>query len=427
MIHDQLSSRAAITFLAAELLALTIVFAGPRDGPRPVIDSRQGDGGVSAFYVWDKEIPAVPGRLLRQEPLPDSLVLSNAARGVRILYTSTDGLDGKAPVAVSGAVYFPKGSLPTGGWPVVAWAHGFVGIADVCAPSSKPRSPRDIDYLNRWLSEGFAIVATDYQGLGTPGGHPWGVPRMEAYGVIDSVRAARRAFRELSDTVVLVGQSQGARAVLSASSLAETYAPDFAFKATVATGVPGGAPHAPETKAPQVAVPERSGGGFNARLAVYGLFRLMALDRKFNPFDYVSDGAKPSFDAALTGCSSEVDELNSKNHVTVENTFKEFPQAAIRNAARYQVYPRPRYARPVFIGTGLADTSAYPEGQYNMAAAACYEGSVVETHYYPGLDHGGTVNPSLVDSVPFVKKALGGQPIRGNCATLKPPKSAILP
>jgi len=427
MIHDHLLSRAAINLIAAELLVLTITFAGPRDGPRPVIDSRQGDGGVSAFYVWDEEVPGVPGRLLRQEPLPDSLVLSNAAGGVRILYTSTNGLDGKTPVAVSGAVYFPKGSPPTGGWPVVAWAHGFVGIADVCAPSSKPRSKRDIDYLNRWLSEGFAIVATDYQGLGTRGGHPWGVPEMEANGGIDSVQAARRAFRQLSDTVVLVGQSQGARAVLSASSLAPTYAPDFAFKATVATGVPGGAPHAPETKTPQVAVPKRSGGGVNARLAVYGLFRLLALDRKFNPFEYISDGAKPSFEAALTGCLAEVDELNSKNLITVENTFKEFPQAATRSAARYQVYPRPRFARPVFIGTGLADTSAYPEGQYNMAVAACYEGSVVETHYYPGLDHGGTVNVSLVDSVPFVKKALAGQPLRGNCATLKPPKSAILP
>ena len=94
MIHDHLLSRAAINLIAAELLVLTITFAGPRDGPKPVIDSRQGDGGVSAFYVWDEEVPGVPGRLLRQEPLPDSLVLSNAAGGVRILYTSTNGLDG---------------------------------------------------------------------------------------------------------------------------------------------------------------------------------------------------------------------------------------------------------------------------------------------------------------------------------------------
>lgn len=427
MIQLHASSRSAINLIVIQLLVITIAFADARSGPRPVINSRHGDGGVSMFYVWDKEVPGVPGQLLRQEPLPNGLALSNAARSLRILYTSTSGLDSKTPVAVSGAVYFPKGSQPVGGWPVVAWAHGFVGTADVCAPSFKARSQRDIDYLNRWLSEGFAIVATDYQGLGTPGGHPWGLPKMEAYGVIDSVRAARLAFRELSDAIILVGQSQGARAVLSASSIAPTYAPQFAFKATVATGVPGGAPHTPETKAPQIAVPNRSGGGINARLAIYSLFRLFALDEKFNPSKYLSDRAKPSFESALTGCTAEVDELNLKNHITVENTFKEFPHAATRRADRYQVYPRPRFARPVFIGTGLADTVTYPEGQYNMAVAACHEGSAVETHYYPGLDHSGTVNPSLVDSVPFVRKALAGQPLPGNCEVLKPPKLATVP
>ena len=139
-------------------------------------------------------------------------MLSNASRALRILYTSTNGIDGRSSVAVSGAVYFPKGSAPEAGWPVIAWAHGFVGIADVCAPSWTRPSQRDADYLNTWLSEGFAIIATDYQGLGTPGGHPWAVPTAEAYGVIDSVRAVRLAFRDLSTRVMLVGQSQGARA-----------------------------------------------------------------------------------------------------------------------------------------------------------------------------------------------------------------------
>src|ERR671919_596791 len=104
----------------------------------------------------------------------------------------------------------PKSLAPEGGWPIIAWAHGFVGISDICAPSWRQRTKRDIDYLNAWLAEGFAIVATDYQGMGTPSGHAWGVPVMEAYSVIDSVRSARRAFHDLSNQVVLVGQSQGA-------------------------------------------------------------------------------------------------------------------------------------------------------------------------------------------------------------------------
>jgi hypothetical protein len=61
--------------------------------------------------------------------------------------------------------------------------------------------------------------------------------------------------------------------------------------------------------------------------------------------------------------------------------------------------------------------------QYGTAAAACRAGSIVETRYYPGQDHGGAVNGSLVDSVPFVKKLLARARVTGNCATLKPPVS----
>jgi hypothetical protein len=72
----------------------------------------------------------------------------------------------------------------------------------------------------------------------------------------------------------------------------------------------------------------------------------------------------------------------------------------------------------------MADAAALPEVQYGTAVKTCRAGSIVEMHYYPGQDHGGAVNASLVDSVPFVKKLFAGQPVAGNCATLKaPPRS----
>ena len=406
----------------AILLAVT-AFVRPPSGPKPLLDPRQGDGGVSTFYVWDKEVPGSPGELLRQEPLPENLMLANASKGLRVLYTSTNGIDGKTPIAVSGAVYFPKGKPSSGGWPVVVWGHGHTGVADVCAPSWAPRQQRDIDYLNAWLAEGFAIAATDYQGLGTPGGHPWGVLRAEGYSLIDSARSAIAAFPELSDSVILIGQSQGSRAVLSASLLARQYAPTFKFKGTVATGVALAAPASLETKAPQIPVPPRTGGGANARLAVESLFRFVALDGKFDPADYLSDGAKLVFEAARTGCSAAIEKAADQNGVTTENVFKKNPEAAVANAAGYLRFPRTSFAHPVFIGTGLDDVTALPQSQYNFIMAACYEGSTVEAHYYPGQDHSGTVNASLVNSMPFVKKLLAGQRITSNCNTVTPPAS----
>lgn len=59
------------------------------------------------------------------------------------------------------------------------------------------------------------IVATDYQGLGTPGLHPYGLSRPLAYGVLDSIRAVGAAHFNLSKRVVVFGQSQGGRAAFA--------------------------------------------------------------------------------------------------------------------------------------------------------------------------------------------------------------------
>lgn len=93
-----------------------------------------GDGGVSDFYsgaLPDGHLEA--GKLLKKQPIEAHLMLPNAAQGTRILYTSTSGLDQKSKVEVSGAVFLPKGDPPQGGWPLVSWSHGTVGIADRCA------------------------------------------------------------------------------------------------------------------------------------------------------------------------------------------------------------------------------------------------------------------------------------------------------
>jgi pimeloyl-ACP methyl ester carboxylesterase len=361
--------------------------------------------------------------LLRQEPLPENLMLANASKSVRVLYTSTNGIDGKTPIIVSGAIYLPKGPAPSGGWPVVAWAHGTTGVADVCAPSWAPRSQRDTDYLNAWLAQGFAIAATDYQGLGTAGPHPWHVARAEGWSVLDSVRAALRAFPQLANSVVIVGQSQGAHAALSAALLASEYAAGVKLLGTVATGVSIYSPFFPPTRAPQIAVPQHIGGGQNAVSPLLRLYMFMVLDPAFNPSEYLGNAAKPVFELARTACLTDLVQAADRNHVTAENVLKKSPEEAAAKVAGYERYPTPRFAQPVFIGSGLADVSAFPEDQYDFVMAACYAGSTVEAHYYPGKDHGGTVNASLVDSVPFVKKILAGQRIHGNCSSVKPPSS----
>ena len=79
---------------------------------------------------------------------------------------------------------YPNATPPAGGWPVLSWANGTVGMAPQCAPS---RAGRTVSTL------GIAGVGvqTDYVGLGPVGEtHPYLSRPSEGFSVIDAVRAA---------------------------------------------------------------------------------------------------------------------------------------------------------------------------------------------------------------------------------------------
>ena len=139
------------------------------------------------------------------------------------------------------------------------------------------------------------------------------------------------------------------------------------------------------------------------------------MDPAFRRSDYLTDAGEKSYAAFATTC------VRPGPAVPLEDVSKVWPDHA--KVAAVEDWPTLRFAHPVFIRAGLADAAALPDIQYDTAAAACRAGSIVETHYCPGQDHGGAVNASLVDSVPFVKKLFAHQQVAGNCAALKPPAS----
>lgn len=153
----------------ALVVAMTACTAIPQSNSRMPTGAAVGDQWLSPFYVWDSALPQRAGVMLRTEPVALQSKLTAAGLAQCMLYTSTDARWHAGIVPVSGTLYLPQGQPPKGGWPVVAWAHGTLGVADSCAPSWTQHRPRDATYLNRWLESGFAVVATDYQGLGGPG------------------------------------------------------------------------------------------------------------------------------------------------------------------------------------------------------------------------------------------------------------------
>ena len=176
------------------------------------------------------------GDLLERHPLPESLLPAHAEAGTRVVYRGV-GYDG-ARRAVSGSVFVPVGSAPPSGWPVVGYAHGTTGLADHCAPSRVGLPSRERAHVARWLAAGYAVAATDYEGLATPGPHPYFHGEAVADDVIDVVRAARNLHDHVGRTWLVVGFSQGAHAALFTGLMAGRYAPELDFRGTVALAPP---------------------------------------------------------------------------------------------------------------------------------------------------------------------------------------------
>lgn len=184
------------------------------------------------------------GDLVSFQPMAD-FAFADKSVGVkawRILYRSQAAADDK-PIVVSGMVLAPT-NASAGLRPILAWAHGTVGSADSCAPSKTTTgTPRTsevaeatmLEQFAFFIRQGYVIVATDYEGLGTDGAHPYLVGTSAGRSVLDSITAVRQlSALNTADTAVIYGLSQGGHAALFAGQLADEWAPDTKIAGIVA-------------------------------------------------------------------------------------------------------------------------------------------------------------------------------------------------
>ena len=66
-------------------------------------------------------------------------------------------------------------------------------------------------------------------------------------------------------------------------------------------------------------------------------------------------------------------------------------------------------------GIGGKDVDVPTAMQQALVSDACKAGSPIQAHVYPEMDHSGTVNASLKDSLPFVRNLLAGKPVASTC------------
>ena len=178
--------------------------------------------------------PAITPRLVAAVPIAGA---PEGAQAYRVVYRSTDS--GDKAIDVTGVVIIPAGNPPTAGRDIVAWAHGTSGIADECAPSTNSWLFSSIAGLASMLKQGYVVAATDYQGLGGPGPHPYLVGPSAAHSVLDIVRAATEVPQaSASNRFAVWGESQGGHATLWTAQLAASYAPDLRLVGAAAAAPP---------------------------------------------------------------------------------------------------------------------------------------------------------------------------------------------
>ncbi|HMT20991.1 MAG TPA: hypothetical protein PKE20_07060, partial [Promineifilum sp.] len=126
---------------------------------------------LAAFLFWRSTIPAAPsdfytppdslpagepGTIISSEEL--TVNVPEGARAWRVLYLSR-GADGQ-PTAVSGIIAAPAAASDEPR-PVVAWAHGTLGVQPACGTGHLDNPFEQIPQVERLMQQGYVLAATD--------------------------------------------------------------------------------------------------------------------------------------------------------------------------------------------------------------------------------------------------------------------------
>jgi acetyl esterase/lipase len=366
-------------------------------------------GAQTQFYrATPHELDGPPGTLIRQEQMSGAPLDATA---YRVLYRSK-GLNDQ-PIATSGVVIIPAGTVPREGRPIIAWAHPTTGIVPHCAPSLAIFFFQQVQGLREMVRRGYIVAATDYPGLGTPGPHPYLVGVSEGRAVLDSVRAAHNLARgEAQKRFAVWGHSQGGQAVLYASVIASSYAPDIEISGVAAA--------APATDL---------GALMRADIATAGGKNLLAMtlwswDRVFKaPLrDIIYPEAVPTVDKLADVClegmfdiepRKAVGNLLQKRFLRVDDPTSIEPWRGLLAENTVDLTPP---AVPVYIAQGMMDDTVVPSVTFGYAKRLCANGSLVSLTRLPDVGHGTVAMKSARDAVAWMSDRFAGLPAPSDCA-----------
>jgi pimeloyl-ACP methyl ester carboxylesterase len=346
--------------------------------------------------VSDPADDGSPGELLDATPVTSSEDL----RAWMLTYRGIAEDDRQR--AITGMLVTPTGTPPADGWPTVSWGHPTTGTADICAPSWD--GPEEIQMVHELIDAGWAVVATDYEGLGSESGHPYLVGPSAGRSMLDAVNAAALVDDADLNTerVALLGFSQGGHGALWAAQIAPEYAPEI--------GIVGVAVAAPVSDVTQFV--ERA----EAMTEQFGVLVTVA---------YGYQQAYPELDLADVLTDEALDRLGSLEEECIGDvviTYTDEIDTLLVESPRSLPGWMERLDEglagteplgvPVLVVQGADDPIVYRYVTDELVDRLCGHGDEVNYRVLPEVDH---ASLRLEDMLAFLSDRADDHPMESNC------------
>jgi len=393
------------TLLALTVFALASIFLASTmlSG---VADAKvqKGPAGLK-FYNPPKKTPKQHGRMIWVRKSTGVVPLASARWTRNVLYTSKTSLGKRT--AVSGSISVPKGKAPKGGWPIISYGHGTTGIADKCAPSRNTKNGPATGYINytdaeqnSWLKAGYAVARSDYQGLGTPGIHPFLIGKASGRSVLDIVRAARDLNTKFSKRFLIAGHSQGGHAALFAAGDAATWTPELKLRGTVA--------YAPAShmRLQADSLPLLTSPSSLTALASMIVKGASVVSNDIDANALLSDQALAFYPQTETECLARLAQTDNLGGIAPSTLIREGADTTPLFDLLDEQNPDVTTAAPILLAQGEADTTTFKFLTDILNDELLALGDTVDYKLYPGVDHGGVIDAAKADAMSFFQERL---------------------
>jgi len=395
------------------VVAAIVLFATGRDHDATASAPPPAPAAASGVSLKGDFSGSGAGTLLSANTMPtlDRRLLEATSLAARITYASTNAFDGTTQV--SGTVFVPQGTPPSGGWPIVAYGHSTTGIQSDCAPSLDSTLLHFSAPITGLVQAGYVVVMSDYQGLGLD---QWRHPYLDSttlgYNVIDSVKAARKLVPDASDRWLAFGTSEGAQAAWAANELAPDYAGGLTLVGTVSVSPPADIDGFADAAAAGTLTPDQM------PVLQWLLVSLKDQYPDLNLDDYRRGIVADKWDV-LSACRGPAagERATIAGQITADDLRPSSPAAVdtLRGYLEKSSLPQGPAEAPMLVIYGGSDTLIPPAWTERALAKACGMGDVIQVQLQPDKGAEG-IDASVADY--WVNARFNGVDAQNDCPSV---------